>query len=200
LQMIVSPKRAPIDEPVLIRLENLAPGERITLHARMQGHLGASWMAEACFVADPDGVIDVSRDAPVAGSYEGIDPMGLFWSMREAPADGAPASSPLTVVVTAERSGEAIASAAAERVVVPDGVVMSEIRDRGLVGVFFRPPGEGPYPAVLVVSGSNGALNGSRQMAAQLARHGFATLALAYFGMESLPPLPVSMPLVDRHR
>ena len=193
--MIVSPQRAPIDEPVLIRLENLAPGERITLRARMQGHLGASWMAEACFVADSDGVIDVSRDAPIAGSYEGIDLMGLFWSMREVPADGAPPPSPLTVVVTAERSGEAIASAAAERVMVPDGVAMSEIRDRGLVGVFFRPPGEGPYRAVLVVSGSNGALNGSRQMAAQLARHGFATLALAYFGMESLPPLPVSMPL-----
>jgi len=32
-------------------------------------------------------------------------------------------------------------------------------------------------------------------MAAVLAGHGLATLALAYFGMESLPPLPVRMPL-----
>lgn len=197
MRLTVSPERAPIDAPVLIRLEGLTPGERITLRARMEGHFGASWMADAVFGADANGKVDVSQDAPITGSYSGVDAMGLFWSMREAPPDDAtgPSPSPLAVVITAERRGQPVASVTAERRIVPDGVVATDVRDRGLVGAFFRPSSGGPHPAVLVVSGSNGALRGSRQMASVLAGHGFATLALAYFGMESLPQLPVGLPL-----
>jgi hypothetical protein len=33
-------------------------------------------------VADSNGRIDCARHAPQSGSYAGIDPAGLFWSMK----------------------------------------------------------------------------------------------------------------------
>ena len=36
---------------------------------------------EAEFVADEHGVVDVSKQQPVGGSYKGISAMGLIWSM-----------------------------------------------------------------------------------------------------------------------
>src|SRR5215213_10200920 len=85
MRLIVSPERAPIDEPVAIRLDGVAPGARVTVRARMEGYGNGIWASEAAFTADPDGCVDVTRDAPVMGTYEGVEPMGLFWSMRREP-------------------------------------------------------------------------------------------------------------------
>jgi len=50
----VSPERAPIDEPVAVRLEGLAPGARVTVRARMEGYGNGIWASEAAFTADPE--------------------------------------------------------------------------------------------------------------------------------------------------
>ncbi|HEX8259840.1 MAG TPA: hypothetical protein VF558_06050 [Rubrobacteraceae bacterium] len=60
------------------------------------------------------------------------------------------------------------------------------VREGGLVGTFFRPSTPGPHPAVIVLGGSDGGLR--EGSAAVIARQGYATLALAYFGVEGLPP------------
>jgi dienelactone hydrolase len=57
----------------------------------------------------------------------------------------------------------------------------------GLVAHLFRPAGEGPHPGVLLLGGSGGGIDWQDEMGEILARHGFETLALAYFGMEGLP-------------
>src|SRR5690348_4966717 len=105
MRLTASPERAPIDEPVAIRLTDLAPGGLVTVRARMATYFdGGTWASEATFVADAAGEVDLTRDAPSSGSYEGVDPMGLFWSMRRAgdsdtPFDG---TAPLLVTLTAE--------------------------------------------------------------------------------------------------
>jgi dienelactone hydrolase len=53
------------------------------------------------------------------------------------------------------------------------------------VGRLYIPPGKGPHPVVMVLSGSGGGFDIDK--AAVLSRHGFATFALSYFGT---PPLP----------
>ncbi|HVB71908.1 MAG TPA: acyl-CoA thioester hydrolase/BAAT C-terminal domain-containing protein [Acidimicrobiales bacterium] len=65
----------------------------------------------------------------------------------------------------------------------------------GLVGMYFRPEGEGSHPAVMVVGGSGGGFNGADVPAGLLASRGFATLALAYFGLPGLPNGLVDVPL-----
>jgi dienelactone hydrolase len=67
------------------------------------------------------------------------------------------------------------------------GVTSEEVRETGVVGLFARPAGPGPFPGVIAFGGSNGGLSPAAQWAALLASRGFATLALAYFGAPGLP-------------
>ncbi len=55
------------------------------------------------------------------------------------------------------------------------------VRDDGLVGSFFLPPGPPPYPVVITIGGSGGGIFATPALS--LASHGIATLALAYFGV-----------------
>jgi dienelactone hydrolase len=61
------------------------------------------------------------------------------------------------------------------------------------VGRLFIPPGREPHPVVVVLSGSGGGFDLDK--AAVLSRHGFATLALAYFGIAPLPTWLHRIPL-----
>ncbi len=65
------------------------------------------------------------------------------------------------------------------------------VRENGLIGTLFR---EGnPSSAVIVLGGASGGMR--EASAANLAEHGFAALALAYFAEESLPPTLSQIPL-----
>ncbi len=44
------------------------------------------WESAATYIADTGGTIDLSRDAPEEGSYDGVEPMGFLWSMTPADA------------------------------------------------------------------------------------------------------------------
>jgi dienelactone hydrolase len=72
-------------------------------------------------------------------------------------------------------------------------VMRHEVGEDGLVGVLLRPEDSGPYPGVLVLGGSRGGVR--EELAARLAGHGLACLALAYFGAGRLPPTIVEIPL-----
>lgn len=196
----VGPQRALIDEPLHIRLEGLAPAQNATLRATLTGDpANGIWQSTATFVADAGGVVDVERLAPASGSYTGADGMGLLWSMLPPPDAAAerlfwPASlQPLAVTVVAEVDGQTVASATVERLLLADGVRGTDVRERGLAGRLFLPPGPGPHPAVIVVVGSGGGLPEAH--AAFIASHGFAVLALAYFAFAGLPPVLANIPL-----
>ncbi|MFC0544906.1 acyl-CoA thioester hydrolase/BAAT C-terminal domain-containing protein [Kutzneria chonburiensis] len=73
-----------------------------------------------------------------------------------------------------------------------DGLTRKEIHKDGLVGVLCTPPG-GPAPGVVLLGGSEGGLHADD--AALLASHGFAVLALAYFGASGVPRDLVRVPL-----
>jgi pimeloyl-ACP methyl ester carboxylesterase len=62
-----------------------------------------------------------------------------------------------------------------------------------LVGVLYRPIGKGPCPSVVLLGGSGG--DTPESVAALLASHGYAALALAYFGKGNLPEHLTSIPL-----
>src|SRR5262249_41530693 len=82
---------------------------------------------------------------------------------------------------------------AIERRFLSPALRRTEVRQDNLVATLFCPPGVGPSPAVIVLGGSDGGLREAQ--AALLASHGFVTLALAYFGIDPLPPGLVEIPL-----
>src|SRR5262249_51944105 len=139
-----------------------------------------------------------TRDASVDGSYTGLSPMGLVWSMRAAPEAGNPMLfrrrlDPLEVAIAASLDGTPVARAAAKRLSVAPDVRRTDVRDGGLVGSFFEPGGAGPHPAVIVLGGSGGGL--SEAIPALLASRGVAGLALAYFGYPGVPDELAGIPL-----
>ena len=49
---------------------------------------GKQWHGEVTFTSDKHGTVDLDTARPSGGSYQGVDGMGLFWSMN--PSDGDP--------------------------------------------------------------------------------------------------------------
>ncbi|MEU4743834.1 acyl-CoA thioesterase/bile acid-CoA:amino acid N-acyltransferase family protein [Actinosynnema sp. NPDC023658] len=177
-EIVVDPQRAPLDATLTVRVEGLPPDERVTVRAST-----GDWAASAVFVADERGVVDLTRHAPVEGSYSGVDPMGLFWSMTRTGEEPGPT---LVEVVGVDK-------VEVERLTVPDGLRRTEVREDGLVGVLFEPDDDEAHPGVLLLGGSEGGLRESH--AALLAGHGFTVLTQAYFGVPGVPDHLVEIPL-----
>ena len=197
-----SPRFAPlpdeclVDEEVRIRIEGLQAGARVHLRAATAGVPGTMWAADAEFLAH-DGSVDLTRDAPLSGSYEGVDAMGLFWSRASQPAvteDIATDFMVLTLTVRGE-DGSCLLSHRIRRYFRHPSVQLQEVREEGLVAKLFTPEAPGPHPAVLVVGGSGGGFQWCAETAGLLASRGFAALAVAYFGMEGLPATLDRIPL-----
>jgi dienelactone hydrolase len=193
----IVPDRGLIDEPVSIRLSGFESGQHITVRAQMSEH----WRSWATFVADQSGKVDLAMQKPVSGSYDETDVMGLIWSMSmDIPGDG-PRSAlfgpttlePVRITFTAETDGGTITQAVLERLYIYPEVTRQELRQNGLFGILFVPPGAGPHPVVILLSGSGGGLQ--EQRAALFASRGYAALALAYFNYETLPAELVEIPL-----
>jgi dienelactone hydrolase len=76
-------------------------------------------------------------------------------------------------------------------------LVRTEVRHDGLVGVLFHPEPASDsvptLPGVLMLGGSEGGLH--ERDAAFLAGHGYAALALAYYGLPGLPDVLKDIPL-----
>lgn len=197
----IAPRRALVDEPLTIRVSGVEPGERVTLRATMARTPEVAWQSSAVFVADAAGSVDPGKDAPVEGSYQGVDAMGLVWSMTpssdawmNAPLPGQ--LDPMHIHIEAERGGAVFGEMDVERLRVAEDVARHEVSANGLVGALFLPPkasASAPAPGVLVLGGSEGGMR--EDTAALLASHGYATLALAYFAAPGLPERMENIPL-----
>lgn len=196
----VTPARVLVDEMVVIRATGLSPNERVAVEAELVDGGENHWTSRAEFVADATGTIDVSKQAPVAGSYKDVSAMGLIWSMMpvdkkvpqyQPPKNFGPQSTEFRLL----RNNQPVSSAKLEQLNIADGVQRIPVHTDILRGVFFVPATAAtqPCPGVLVLGGSNGGYPG--RQAAWLASHGYAALALAYFHYEDLPATLEGIPL-----
>jgi len=193
----VAPRRPLIDTVLHIRVLDLPPWCQVTVRAESVDAAGQTWRAHATYAADSDGTVDLARAAPLSGSYRNADAMGLVWSMEPVgPPDPGLARSrlaPVPLRLAAEADGARQASAQVWRSFMPDGLARTEVREDGLVGVLFHPDGAGPWPGVVHLGGAEGGLH--EDDAALLSAHGFAVLALAYYGLPGLPQTLQNVPV-----
>lgn len=194
----VEPVDGLIDEPRRIVVSGLAPDELVAISACTERARGVIWMGQATFMADAEGVVDLTRDAPVGGDYAEVSAMGLIWSQQ--PVDSASAElfaddvmQPLQTMLTAETADGAQAEAKLFQGFAAPGVERQEIREDGLVSTLFTPAGPGPHPVVVVLNGSGGGINEPR--AALLASRGYRAFALGYFKAPGLSPFITETPL-----
>jgi dienelactone hydrolase len=195
----IKPESALVDEPLSIKLLNFEPNQSITVRARMSDDSGNEWESYALFKADTMGSVDVNRQSPRVGTYDDVDPMGLLWSMKPVSTTKMASNYikktlvPAVITFSAEVDGKPVISKKIERLYIAPGVERQPVREDGLVGTYFKPPLKDPQPGIIVLSGSEGRLR--EDLAALLASHGYATLALAYFRIETLPKELVNIPL-----
>ncbi|XP_072553591.1 acyl-coenzyme A thioesterase 5 [Salminus brasiliensis] len=177
------------EDPVQIKVSGLTPRQHVEMRSHLKDDKGVVFKAAATYQADGSGEVDLSRHSSLVGSYTGVEPMGLFWSMKpDVPhskvvkRDG---STPLHVHIEACSGGETLAKETNERHFASHGVRRVPVSDGRIRGTLFIPPGEGPFPGIIDLYTLGGILCEPR--AALLASNGFVTLALALYGYQDMP-------------
>ncbi|XP_064417218.1 peroxisomal succinyl-coenzyme A thioesterase-like isoform X1 [Latimeria chalumnae] len=198
----VDPKQGLVDKPFELKVSFLPPNKPITLYSQLEREKNECWESYAHYVSDSEGTVRVNQQESLGGSYSGRESMGLIWSMKPRPGsktDPRFRKDEVTVpdlvdisVFDGHVSGDflqkkPLASVHVERSYMALGVKRVEIRQNGVVGTLFLPPGPGPFPAVLDLWGAGVDLYEYR--AALLASNGFASLTVAYMLHKDLPGL-----------
>jgi dienelactone hydrolase len=190
-RLTIAPDSAQLDAPVRIGAAGLRPGEAAEIVLRWPDAPGGELRASAWARAGRGGRIDLRTQAPDSGSYAGIDGAGLLWSMRPAAASAPsarPWSAPQTLRYRAELrvGGRRVDERAVTRTLLAPGIRVEEVVQGGITARLYSPPHRAGrrLPVVLVLSGSEGGFDDLR--AAMLASHGYAALAVAYFGSRGL--------------
>ncbi len=171
-------------EAFTVRAIDLAPGSSATLIATLWGY-----ESHATFEVGADGTIDTARDAPLDGTYQGVEPEGLVWSMALIEEER---GREYGIDVALVQDGFELANAHLDRAPLAVDAEYIEIDEAGLVGTLVVPAGD-PRPVVLVLGGSEGGRDTFG--AAYYASLGYAAFALAYFGEEGVPQGLTRIPL-----
>jgi dienelactone hydrolase len=171
-----------------VHAAGLSPGATVTLRTHIVGYSSA-----VDFIADDDGGFDTGTDAPASGTYEGVDPDGIVWSM--ARLDDEEPNGDQTLDFELVQDDEVVATATLERFFLAEGARTIEVDDAAITGTFYVPAGEGPFPAMLVFGGSEGGRGTGESLGQRLASHGVAALGLAYFADEGVPDGLYEIPL-----
>ena len=210
----VYPVKAMNDVPWHIKVMYLEPNHNYTLVSTCKPEEDAKiFIAFAHYVSSENGVIDVDTMMSLGGTYTGIEPMGLMWSLTVEKGilnDDLLSSEyndrifmkktvwpPMEVTISVcegfrefEAGGELQltvfrARKTVERLYMSPQCQRIPIREGRLRGTLFVPAGKGPFHAILDLYGGGGGLQEVR--AALLSSHNFVTFALAYFSFDDLP-------------
>ncbi|KTG07727.1 hypothetical protein AUR64_02485 [Haloprofundus marisrubri] len=210
---IGAPEECLLDEQLNLRISGLDAGTEVSLRAAYRPSSDAplfrfssrgQFESYATFEADENGAVDVTEMAPVGGTYDGVRPMGLIWSMRprehiseanRAPELDEPSESGIVeTVVTAFVDGDQVASTRIRRRADSPGIEQVE-PPTDIVGRCYLPESDGPHPGVLVLHGGGDGTWMDRE-GKQLASHGFAAFVLRYTGPYGpIPTKPRRVPL-----
>ncbi|XP_029987060.1 acyl-coenzyme A thioesterase 3-like [Sphaeramia orbicularis] len=193
VKLSVYPSRGLVDEKFTVLVQKAPPGFQMTIHALHQSEDGNSLEAFAHYTADACGTINLSEDPSMGGTYVGVEPMGLLWSLKPAPGSkpGIRLSkknvqTPMEFTISVYKGHQTegfvdqvqLACVVVERWYMAPGVRRVPITEGGLIGVLFLPPGSGPFPRVLDLWGGGVDLLETRS--ALLASHGFASMTINY--------------------
>jgi len=198
-RLTIAPDSAQVDAPIRVGTAGVPPGTAAEIVLRWPDAPGGELRSSAWARADRGGRIDLRAQAPDSGSYAGVDAAGLLWSLRpvaQVPRSASPWHAPAPLRCRAELwvDGRRVDERAVTRTILAPGVRVEEVAEAGVVARLYAPARAGrPLPVVLVLSGSEGGFDDLG--AAMLASHGYAALAVAYFGapglQEALSEIPV---------
>ncbi|MGZ7135314.1 MAG: acyl-CoA thioesterase/bile acid-CoA:amino acid N-acyltransferase family protein [Methanobacterium sp.] len=191
-----------LGDEIFIKTIDLPEKTEIKLHAR-KCDKKQLWYSFANFISDDEGVVNTAKSQAISGKYNGIDPSGLFWSMKIV---NDPKTLPqnltqlnnsgkILLCFDVEIDNKIIASKTIEVLKTLPHVKSEKIEEENIIGNFYYPFNKNDLPAVLVVSGSEGGISTPDIIAGVLASNGYAALALAYFDLPGLSPILEEIPI-----
>ncbi|KAL4237977.1 hypothetical protein ACF0H5_002688 [Mactra antiquata] len=200
--IVVDNEEALVDDVIIIEVKGLEKNQPITVRAETT-EKDQVFAGSGCFTADDNGYVNLFKHASSSGTYTGVSPMGLFWSMKNAPNMPSGmrliknnASSALIVNLTVfsghvtfeqtySTTTSSLCTKEIRRWYMGNGVQKIKVKTGRIRGMLFLPPGKGPFPCVIDMFGTVGSCVEFR--AALIASRGFASLALPYFIYDDLP-------------
>ncbi|MGG7144465.1 acyl-CoA thioester hydrolase/BAAT C-terminal domain-containing protein [Clostridium nigeriense] len=194
------------DSPFHIVIDNLAANKIYTIkmiltnyyciNAPMNLDLQTPWCGEADFLSNNMGIINIDTDSALSGSYTGINGMGMFWNckpnykkenLKSKIIKNIPYNKEFNITVQVYLNEKLIGSHTFKRYYQLPDINEKDIKlNSGLARLFYYSD-KNPKPAIIVLSGSDGRIEKAQNIAQVLAGHGFTTMAIAYFGLDSLP-------------
>ncbi|WMJ86934.1 acyl-CoA thioesterase/bile acid-CoA:amino acid N-acyltransferase family protein [Anaerocolumna sp. MB42-C2] len=151
------------------------------------------WESYGVFIADDKGNLQLNNTAPIEGTYNTCNSMGLFYSMRIKELHKSKPASKLnqvmenrsyTIVFTVEVNNRIIASKEHIRIFCDESIRSETINNNNLVARYFTSGSTQKRPAVIVVSGSDGRIEKAQTISQLFASKGYSALAVCYFGLE----------------
>ena len=140
--------RCLFDEPVQVKVTGLRSRQVVTMKARSTDEKGVEFSSSATYRADGSGEVDLERDPSLSGTYIGVEPMGLLWSMKANIQHKCffknKVINPHVVkfsVHEVEGDGRMLAEETNERLLIGDGVSRVPVKKGNFYGVLFTPPG-----------------------------------------------------------
>ncbi|XP_060759512.1 acyl-coenzyme A thioesterase 5-like [Neoarius graeffei] len=189
----VEPTRGLVDKKLRIAVTNLNLKQEVTLYCLHHSESKDIWEAFGHYVSNEQGTLTVEKDSSVGGTYTGVESMALTWSLRPVQDSRAglrlqkrDVLSPMIVHISVYNGHISqdfnqltpLVTSIRERWYMAPGVQRVHVREKGVRGILFIPPGPSPFPGVLDLWGGDGDLVEYR--AALLASHGFLAFALEY--------------------
>ncbi|MEK4627794.1 acyl-CoA thioesterase/bile acid-CoA:amino acid N-acyltransferase family protein [Solibacillus sp. FSL R7-0682] len=203
-RIVVSAISSLIDRTIDIQVIDLQPQQEIEIRARRTTNSlkPLSLESNAKYRANNEGIVDLNTQQPLSGTYSGINGMGLFWSFEVVEVqenikkDDRPSHplSPHIITLSLLIDHVLVDEVEIKRLWLDEQISRYSVKEHGLVGTYFYNENiTTPLPGIIILGGSEGGIY--EYPAALLASHGFSVLALAYFGVESLPKNLVNIPL-----
>ncbi|SES64515.1 Acyl-CoA thioester hydrolase/BAAT N-terminal region [Oceanobacillus limi] len=188
----VSPINSYIDEEVNIKVMGCMENTEVSIYATTFDETQKKFTSYATFIVPSDRIVDVATQKPVKGTYDTVDASGLFWSMMHTESKWddyyeKKNSNKVSITLVLKVNGIEQDSLTIQRFFYRDEDVTKEtVAHQNIVGTVFHPKQKGTFPAVIVLSGSDGGMQ--EHAAALLASKGYTVLALPYFGSEEGVP------------
>lgn len=213
-KLTVTDKTGLADSPLEIDISTPIPFQEISvklnvsdyycINAPLNCSTKTKWMSEATFVTDNKGNISVSKSPSIRGDYLGVNGMGLFESLHYSKMISSKRclsleDLPLYDYFNAEISlwikEKKVAETTVKRYFKYPNIEYKNIVNANWLGRIFYRNTEDKAPCIIVLSGSDGGLEKSQNIAMLLASRGYVSLAMSYFGMDGQTPYLDQIPL-----
>lgn len=190
-----------IDGKADIILRGFKPHARVTITTETTDDDGTRWQGVVPYTLNPQGCLDIASTGSNGKSFAEIDPWEIFDSMRPVDEPDKPVplfakttTNPLLIEIQARAAnGDSARGSLRLHVYDEAKTIREEVRDGPLRGTLFYPKGDGPFPVVICLGGSEGWF--TEPLPALLASHGIATFSVAYFGGKPLTEELSQVPL-----